>query len=185
MLAHQRRQRLGERSVRLRGVRGMSRRERSRAPRSVSAARLFLADCGAGVDRGVASLRCRPRSVLVEAKPSEGGVRWVRSPACQRPELRRQIVERLAAAQATAPLSRRLVRDAAAACGVSERHDVAVDRAWRPARRARRGAWSRASGRWSCCCSGAGTSPRCTASFATRARRCRRGRRWGGRLSGR
>ena len=35
-------------------------------------------------------------------------------------ELRRQIVERLAAAKRTAPLSRRLVRDAAAACGVGE-----------------------------------------------------------------
>jgi len=35
-------------------------------------------------------------------------------------ELRRQIVERLAAAKHTAPLSRRLVRDAAAVCGVGE-----------------------------------------------------------------
>ena len=35
-------------------------------------------------------------------------------------ELRRQIVERLAAAKHAAPLSRRLVRDAAAACGVGE-----------------------------------------------------------------
>ena len=36
-------------------------------------------------------------------------------------ELRRQIVERLASAKHTAPLSCRLVRDAAVACGVSER----------------------------------------------------------------
>jgi hypothetical protein len=35
-------------------------------------------------------------------------------------ELRCNIVERLAAAQKSAPLSRRLVRDAAAACGVAE-----------------------------------------------------------------
>ncbi len=35
-------------------------------------------------------------------------------------ELRREIVERLAAAKHGAPLSRRLVRDAAAACGVGE-----------------------------------------------------------------
>ena len=35
-------------------------------------------------------------------------------------ELRRQIVERLATAKHTAPLSRQLVRDAAAACGVGE-----------------------------------------------------------------
>ncbi|MGO9900693.1 MAG: hypothetical protein ACLP0J_13605 [Solirubrobacteraceae bacterium] len=35
-------------------------------------------------------------------------------------ELRRQIVEQLASAKHTAPLSRRLVRDAAAACGVGE-----------------------------------------------------------------
>jgi putative transposase len=36
-------------------------------------------------------------------------------------ELRRRIVERLAAAQKSAPLSSQLVREAAAACGVSER----------------------------------------------------------------
>ena len=37
------------------------------------------------------------------------------------PELRSRVVERLAAAQKSAPLSRRLVGEAAAACGVSER----------------------------------------------------------------
>jgi putative transposase len=55
-------------------------------------------------------------------------------------ELRRSIVERLAAAQKSAPLSRRLVRDAAAASGVAE------STMWRwiasggPPRRPRRGA---------------------------------------------
>ena len=48
-------------------------------------------------------------------------------------EQRSSIVERLAAAQKSAPLSRRLVGEAAAACGVAEQHDVAVDRARRSA----------------------------------------------------
>ena len=71
-----------------------------------------------------ASRRARVASVsaacLGEAKPTRGGFDG-RDHRHVRDELRRQIVERLAAAKHTAPLSRRLVRDAAAACGVGER----------------------------------------------------------------
>ena len=99
-------------------------------------------------------------------------------------ELRRMIVQRLAAAHATAPLSCGVVRDAALTWGVSERTMWRWIARGHPAVRVPRGALASERAvelllQWR----GGGMSPPCTASCSPRARRCRAGRRWGERLS--
>jgi hypothetical protein len=98
-------------------------------------------------------------------------------------ELRCSIVERLAAAQKSAPLSRRLVGEAAAACGVSKStmwrwiaRSGPTPRAWRGAVPSERAV--------ELLLQGVGTSRRCIDSLKRRARRFRRGARSRGRSSG-